>query len=250
MNLDMPELHRVWQFLASVRAGAGLPTDPRQIGKNGFFPGLTARPWHEPSDWETTRFVTDVLEGRAADILAEQARASTAPAFLQRHPASGLHPALTGNAWGIHEVWRRGSFLPGARNRLPILCATLDELIPRLAPTGQVAFHTMQPGARLRPHADGPNTTLTCHLGIDVPDGCWLRIAGESRTWSNGRCLWFDHSFEHDAANESQLPRTILLLDIVHPEITPAELAFWRERCVRRVVPSVAEKSKIVKLTS
>lgn len=230
MNLDTPELQRVRQFLASVRAGVGHPEDPRQKGKNGFFPGLTARPWHDPEDWEVTRVVTRGLEGHAADILAEHARASASPTFVQRHPASGLHPALTGKAWGIHEVWRGGRFLPGSRTRLPQLCAALDALTPWLAPTGQVAFHTMEPGARLRPHADGPNTTLTCHLGIDVPEGCWLRIAGESRTWSNGRCLWFDHSFEHDAANESALPRTILLLDIVHPDITPAELAFWSER--------------------
>jgi hypothetical protein len=230
MNLDAPDLHRVQRFLASVRGGAGHPDDSRQRGKGGFFPGLTARPWHLAEDWDVTRAVTAVLEGRAADILAEHVRASAASTFLSRHPASELHPTLTGKAWGIHEVWRGGRFQPGARRSLPVLCAALDELTPWLAPTGQVAFHGMEPGARLRPHADGPNTTLTCHLGVDVPDGCWLRVGGETRTWTNGRCLWFDHSFEHDAANESALPRTILLLDIVHPDITPAELAFWSQR--------------------
>lgn len=229
MNLDAPELHRVKRFLASVRAGVGHPDDPRQKGKGGFFPGLTARPWHEAGDWELTRAVTAVLEANAPTILAEHARAVADPAFFARHPASGLHPSLRGTQWGIHEVWRAGRFQPGVRERLPATCAALDALLPYLSPTGQVAFHGMEPGARLRPHADGPNTTLTCHLGIDVPDGCWLRVAGEARTWADGRCLWFDHSFEHDAANESDQHRTVLLLDIVHPDITPTELTFWRE---------------------
>lgn len=228
MNLDAPELQRVKRFIESVQAGVGHPEDPRQRGEGGFFPGLTASPWHEPDAWEVTRAVTRLLEAHAASIRDEHARASADPTFWSRHPASRLHPTLQGRQWSIHEVWRRGRFLPGVRERLPRTCAVVEELTPYLSPTGQVAFHGMEPGARLSPHADGPNTTLTCHLGIDVPEGCWLRVAGEARTWAEGRCLWFDHSFEHDAANPTDRFRTILLLDVVHPDITPAELAYWR----------------------
>ena len=130
--------------------------------------------------------------------------------------------------WGYFQVWRGGQFGERARALLPKTCEIMDRLMPHLAPAGEVAFHNMAPGARLRPHADGPNTTLTCHLGIKVPPRCALRVAGEERTWQEGRCLWFDHSYEHDAWNESTENRVILLHDIIHPDITPDELRFWR----------------------
>lgn len=234
MNLDTPELHRIRDFLQSVKAGYGTPEDPRQKGEKGFFPGLTARPWHDAADWATTRAVTRVLEAHADTIRAEYERAEDQPGFLVPHPASSLHPALKGRDWGFRELWRGGRFRPRALRDLPGTCAVLREIEPYLSPAGQVAFHRMEPGARLRPHADGPNTTLTCHLGIDVPEGCWLRVAGDTRSWEDGRCLWFDHSFEHDAANDGTRARTVLLLDVIHPDITAEELACWRTMWERR----------------
>ena len=111
---------------------------------------------------------------------------------------------------------------------VPHTCRVLESLEPYLSPAGQVALHNLVPGARLRPHADGPNTTLTCHLGLVVPERCVLRVAGESRTWEEAKCLWFDHSFVHDAWNASDRDRCILLLDVIHPDLTVAEVEAWR----------------------
>ncbi len=227
IDFEAEEMVRIRTFLASVRAGVGHPEDPRQKGKGGFFPGLTARPWHDAGDFASTRTVTDVLEGQAATILAEY-RAARQESFLVPHPASNLHPAIEGRDWGFYEIWQGGAFREDAQARFPATCGALSELVSFLSPAGQVAFHCLQPGAKLRPHVDGPNTTLTCHLGVDVPPDCGLRVAGTTRTWRDGRCLWFDHSYEHEAWNRSDRPRTILLLDVLHPDITPFEAAVWR----------------------
>ncbi len=226
MNLDAPELHRIRRFLASVQAGFGQPEDPRQKGEGGFFPGLKAQPWHDAQDFPSTRSVTAVLEGHAPTVIAEHRRFD--PTGLIAHPASFLHPDLEGRDWGFFELWNGGRFGTDAERFFPETCAAIRDVEAFLSPAGQVAFHRLEPGARLRPHADGPNTTLTCHLGIDVPAGCGLRVAGETRSWQNGRCLWFDHSYEHDAWNNSDRPRTILLLDVLHPDITGLEVQVWR----------------------
>jgi hypothetical protein len=231
MNVDLnhPSLQRVRAFLQSVQSGFGHPEDPRQDGTGGFFPGLTARPWHDPDDFASTRQVTEVLERAAEAIIAEYTAAVADPAFLVPHPASDLHPTLQGKDWGFFEVWSFGQFTEQAQRLLPRSCRALATIEHLFSPTGQLAFHCMLPGAKLRPHVDGPNTSLTCHLGIDVPPGCALRVAGEARTWEDGKCLWFDHSYEHEAWNHSDRPRCILLLDILHPDITEVELAAWRE---------------------
>lgn len=231
------DLARIEVFLDSVQRGEGTAIDPRQKTKGGFFPGLTAKPWHEADDFPSTLAITRILESDAQVIIEEYKEASTEPGFLIAHPASYLHPTLKAAAWGYHQVWRGGAFNPSAKERLPRICEVLAKIEEFLSPAGEVAFHNMVPQARLRPHADGPNTTLTCHLGIVVPPKCILRVAGESRTWQSGRCLWFDHSYEHDAWNESDENRVIMLLDIIHPDLTSEEVRYWRERYAASQAP-------------
>jgi aspartyl/asparaginyl beta-hydroxylase (cupin superfamily) len=56
-------------------------------------------------------------------------------------------------------------------------------------------------------------------LGLVVPPGCLLRVAGETRAWQEGRCLIFDDTLEHEAWNNSDQPRGVLLLDFLRPGV-------------------------------
>jgi aspartyl/asparaginyl beta-hydroxylase (cupin superfamily) len=51
-----------------------------------------------------------------------------------------------------------------------------------------------------------------------VPPGCRLRVAAETRSWQEGRYLIFDDTAEHEAWNDSDLARGVLLLDFMRPE--------------------------------
>ena len=42
----------------------------------------------------------------------------------------------------------------------------------------------------VKPHSDGRNFILTCHLGLQIPTttttnggGCWISVGGEKRAW-------------------------------------------------------------------
>ena len=41
---------------------------------------------------------------------------------------------------------------------------------------------------------------LTCQMGIKVPKGqkAWIRVGDETRRWSQGKCLLYDTTFEHE----------------------------------------------------
>ena len=67
------------------------------------------------------------------------------------------------------------------------------------------------------------------HLGIEVPAGVHLTVAGETRSWKQGRCLAFDDSFAHAVRHEGESRRVVLIVDTWHPELTAAEAAFVAE---------------------
>ena len=67
---------------------------------------------------------------------------------------------------------------------------------------------------------------LRVHLGLVVPGppGRVLLRAGDRVTiYEEGRCLVFDDTFEHEAWNDSDVPRAVLILDIWSPHVSAAE---------------------------
>ena len=81
---------------------------------------------------------------------------------------------------------------------------------------------------------------MRVHLPLLVPSGgdCGLRVAGESRRWERGKCLIFDDAFEHEAWNDTDADRVVLLFDTWHWELTDREVdslrAMFREVEARR----------------
>ncbi|MEV0736629.1 aspartyl/asparaginyl beta-hydroxylase domain-containing protein [Streptomyces sp. NPDC050549] len=56
-----------------------------------------------------------------------------------------------------------------------------------------------------------------------IPDGRDITVTGQTRTWREGHCLLFGHSFEREARNAGNRPRTCLLIGLWHPEATLPE---------------------------
>lgn len=97
------------------------------------------------------------------------------------------------------------------------LCPATVDLVRHIPGMITAAFSRLAPGAHIIPHAGKPVGVLRCHMGIDVPEKCGLRVAEDIRRWENGRCLVFDDTSEHEAWNLDHRPRTVLLLDFKAP---------------------------------
>ena len=72
------------------------------------------------------------------------------------------------------------------------------------------------------------NTRLTVHLPLIVPPDCGFRVGSETREWVPGKAWVFDDTIEHEAWNESDVPRGILIFDIWNPFLTAAERDLMR----------------------
>lgn len=89
--------------------------------------------------------------------------------------------------------------------------------------TPTAMFSLLKPKTRIPPHVGVSNARLVTHLPLIVPPGCGFRVANETRQWVPGQAWVFDDTIEHEAWNDSDKLRVVLIFDIWHPHLSPAE---------------------------
>jgi aspartyl/asparaginyl beta-hydroxylase (cupin superfamily) len=84
-------------------------------------------------------------------------------------------------------------------------------------------FSALAPHTQIPPHHGETNARLVVHLPLIVPEGCRYRVGFEHRQWRVGEILAFDDSIEHEARNDSDELRVVLIFDVWNPLLSPAE---------------------------
>ena len=84
-------------------------------------------------------------------------------------------------------------------------------------------FSLLAPHTRIPPHTGVANTRLVCHLPLIVPPGCGFRVGETIREWREGEAFVFDDTIEHEAWNDSDQLRVVLILDLWPPALSEAE---------------------------
>jgi aspartate beta-hydroxylase len=62
-----------------------------------------------------------------------------------------------------------------------------------------------------------------------VPENCVFRVGNDTRRWVEGEAFAFDDTIEHEASNESDALRAILILDVWNPALSLLERALLRD---------------------
>jgi aspartyl/asparaginyl beta-hydroxylase (cupin superfamily)/Tfp pilus assembly protein PilF len=133
--------------------------------------------------------------------------------------------------WGAYFLLNQGRRDEAHLDRCPQTSAALAK-IPQVDIPGQAPnafFSILDAHTRIPPHTGITNTRLTVHLPLVVPPGCAFRVGGEVREWRVGTAWVFDDTMEHEAWNESDEPRAILIFDVWNPELTQFECDLVRE---------------------
>ena len=133
--------------------------------------------------------------------------------------------------WGAYHLWQFGKMIPEAVARCPATAAALRAVpqaeLPDRAPTA--FFSILKPRTRIPPHTGVSNTRSIVHLPLIVPSGCGFRVGGETREWVEGRAFAFDDTIEHEAWNDSDQPRVVLILDVWNPYLSLDEQRLLRD---------------------
>ena len=193
------------------------------------YPGLTEREFHprERFPW------LGEIEAATAMIRAEmQAALASLRAELvpylqyQEHEALEQWRKLNRNPdWTALHLTRLGEPVGVNAALCPQTMRLLDRLsqprIPGASPNAM--FSLLAPHTAIPPHVGVNNARLVCHLPLVVPAGCWFRVGGETRSWREGEAFVFDDTVEHEAANPTDQLRVVMIFDLWHPDLAPAE---------------------------
>ena len=196
-----------------------------------YFPGLPQRAFYERHEFDWVPALeaeTGAIKAELEALLAAQAAEFEPYVAAGADKSAGTAPNahLAGSTnWSAYHLLKGGQPVEGHAERFP---ATLEALgippMPRIAGRSPMAlFSLLKPGAHIRPHHGLFNFRLICHLPLIVPAGCSLRVGNQERSWSEGQMLIFDDSMEHEARNQSDQQRIILLFEVWRPEIGKAD---------------------------
>lgn len=220
-------------LLGKRRAYSSLPKDT-------FFPYLPAIEFFPREQFPWLSIMEDATEDIAAEALAalEQHWAEFSPyvAFPPGTPIDNWAPLNHSRDWSVYPLWHDGAALPQHQAACPKTTAALARLpmcdVPEYAPGA--FFSVLQPHTHLPPHTGTTNTRSIVHLPLVIPEGCRFRVGAQTRLWEKGRAWVFDDTIEHEAWNDSNQVRIILIFDIWNPLLTSPERELVRAMTVAR----------------
>ena len=193
------------------------------------FPQLAARefypreqfPWIESLEAATT----DIREEFERVFAEDSAHLEPYVAYPQGVPLDQWAELNHSRRWSVFYLWRDGKPVDEHLRRCPRTAQLLTGLplldIPGYAPT--VFFSILDAKSHIPAHTGVTNTRVIVHAPLIVPPGCRFRVGSTTREWRPGTAWVFDDSIEHEAWNDSDVPRAILILDVWNPNLTVAE---------------------------
>lgn len=204
------------------------------------FPGLIAQPFFDTAafDWVTAlEQSTDAIAAELALLLRDHhafkpylASSAARPPLTQR-TQNAQNPMLDNPDWSAFYLWKNGVLQDENARRCPATVAAMANVpftqLPNRSPT--VLFSMLRPGAHIPAHNGLINTRLIVHLPLIVPGQCRFRVGNHTREWQRGKVWLFDDTIEHEAWNDSDQTRVILIFEVDRPDMTAEELAGVRE---------------------
>jgi aspartyl/asparaginyl beta-hydroxylase (cupin superfamily) len=244
-SLAAPHAER-WREAASILAGK---TKPYHAVVNQLcVPRLPAIPFFERAQFPFLAALeakTDVIRHELAAAL-EAARDDFVPyiQYAAGEPVNQWAELNHSKRWSTLHLYRGGKPVVENLERCPATAEALAALpladIDGLCPNAM--FSALAPHSHIPPHNGETNARVVAHLPLIVPENCRYRVGFEQRRWRVGETLIFDDTIEHEAHNDSDELRVVLIFDLWNPLLEPAERELVRtlSACARRFASGAA----------
>ena len=217
------------RFDEGLEIYAGVKTAPKQEPLLLNYPRLPAIPFYDRAlfPWlPTLEAATPVIQ-RELTALLEQSFDDFAPyiAYPKGAPVNQWGELNHSRKWTSLWLWRDGARQDSVCERCPETAAVLASLPMAdqegFAPTA--VFSALQPHTHIPPHTGSSNVRLLVHLPLILPGPARFRVGNTVRDWKMGEAWVFDDTIEHEAWNDADQMRVILIFDVWNPFLSDGE---------------------------
>lgn len=171
-----------------------------------------------PNVWDPAEFAwTGDIEARFPEIRAEVDALLEGPSEIPRiEEVTGGIPQGNVGPWRSFVLMHQGRWMDWNCER----CPRTTEAVRNVPGLTMAGFSVLEPGTHITEHR-GPNKGgLRYQLGVIVPGNpgdCRIRVGDEMLLWREGEGLMFDFTSMHEAWNDSDGIRVLLMLEVIMP---------------------------------
>jgi len=198
-----------------------------------YYPELPAIEFYarQPFPWiETVEAAADDIRQELLAVFGERSELEPYVSLPKGVSMPEWQELNNSRRWSVYSLWNEGKAFPEHIARCPKTIAALQTVplwdIPGYGPTA--LFSILDAKTRIPAHTGPTNTRLVVHLPLIVPPGCGFRVGGQTRAWNPGEAFVFDDSIDHEAWNDSDVPRAVLIFSIWKPYLSEAERELTR----------------------
>ncbi len=195
-----------------------------------YYPGLPAIEFFDRADFpwlDAFEASTDDIREEFLNVLNTEAGFTPYITYPDDVPLNQWAELNNSPQWSAFHLFKSGTRVTENADRCPLtmrLLATAPQPV-QVGRTPAAMFSLLKPKTRIPPHTGSSNVRLVTHVPLIIPEGCGFRVGNETREWVPGKAWVFDDTIQHEAWNDSDKLRVVLIFDIWHPHLTPPERA-------------------------
>lgn len=188
-----------------------------------YFPGIRSNPFWDKTNIKSVKVLEDnynIIKEEFSKIQQDKIKVEN------DYKITDHDKFLHKGDWEWYSYISKGQKKETFKTHFPKTYEILDSIEDKMigTPFSYCFLSKLSPLSSISPHYGPCNIRLRIHLGIDIPSDCHIQVADKKQSWEEGKCLVFDDTYIHEVKNQNKDSfRTILLLDIWHPDILPSE---------------------------
>lgn len=228
LDADLSRIRKTCWY--GTHQGALPYRDNLQRPEGNYIPGLDPEPvfgkeqfdWAEAIEAQYPEIREEILANLNLDA-DEDCRPYLTQGLNEHHPLSGLSGDKN---WSSVHLYKEGMANDAALKRFPKTAAALRnvEHTTRNGLPLEIFVSALKPKTAIAPHFGLTNAGITVHLPIVIPEGdAAIRVGKEKHSWREGELFFFDDAFEHEAWNNTDELRIVLIFEVWNPNLTKAE---------------------------